>query len=122
MQVIERDIALPVDRETLWNFIATPKNLNDITPEELHFRIVSELPEHISDGLIIVYEITLPIIVRRKWVTEIKHICEGVSFVDEQRYGPYGFWYHFHELTDVGQGMAKMHDRVHYQVPYGLLG
>lgn len=24
--------------------------------------------------------------------------------------------------TDVGQGMAKMHDRVHYQVPYGLLG
>jgi hypothetical protein len=23
------------------------------------------------------------------WITEIKHIREGVSFVDEQRHGPY---------------------------------
>jgi hypothetical protein len=36
MQTIERDIVLPVDRETLRDFIATLQNLNDITPADLH--------------------------------------------------------------------------------------
>ena len=122
METIRREIVLPVDRETLWDFVSTPRNLNEITPPQLHFSILSELPERIFDGLVITYEITLPIIGRRKWVTEIKHIREGVSFVDEQRYGPYEFWYHLHELEDVAPGMVRMRDEVHYRVPFGLLG
>jgi ligand-binding SRPBCC domain-containing protein len=122
MQTIERDMILSVDRETLWGFVAAPKNLNGITPPELHFRIMSDVPDSIFDGLMIDYEISLPFIGRRKWVTEIKHIHEGVSFVDEQRYGPYGFWYHFHELVDAGQGVTRMRDEVHYRVPFGVLG
>lgn len=122
MQTIERDIVLNVDRKTLWDFVATPKNLNDITPVDLHFRIMSDVPDKIFDGLMIDYEIGLPFIGRRKWVTEIKHIREGVSFVDEQRYGPYGFWYHFHELTDAGAGKTRMRDKVRYRVPFGVFG
>ncbi|MDT8419210.1 MAG: SRPBCC family protein [Desulfuromonadales bacterium] len=122
MEKIERELILNVDRKTLWDFVSTPVNLNDITPPDLDFRIVSDLPETIHNGLIIVYEISLPIIGRRKWVTEIKHVREGISFVDEQRSGPYGFWYHLHELADAGEGRSSMRDQVHYQVPFGLFG
>lgn len=122
MEKIEREIVLNVDRETLWNFVSTPVNLNEITPPDLDFKIVSDLPEKIFDGLVIEYEISLPIVGRRKWVTEIKHVREGISFVDEQRYGPYGFWYHLHELEEVESGVSRMRDQVHYRVPCGLLG
>ena len=80
------------------------------------------MPKTIYNGLIIVYQINLPIIGRRKWVTEIKHVREGISFVDEQRSGPYGFWYHLHELSDAGVEQSRMRYQVHYLVPFGLLG
>lgn len=122
MEKIERDLTLNVDRKTLWDFVSTPVNLNDITPPDLDFRIISDVPKTIYNGLIIVYQINLPIIGRRKWVTEIKHVREGISFVDEQRSGPYGFWYHLHELSDAGVEQSRMRDQVHYLVPFGLLG
>ena len=36
-----------------WDFLATPRNLNRITPENMAFEIVSFIPEKMVNGLLI---------------------------------------------------------------------
>jgi len=121
MYCIEREQEINATLEQAWDFIKTPRNLNGITPPELDFEIVSEIPETMFNGLIVEYLIKIPFFGRRKWVAEIKHIREPVSFVDEQRVGPYRFWYHYHELKETDKGV-RITDRVYYEVPLGILG
>jgi ligand-binding SRPBCC domain-containing protein len=122
MHLLERKIVLDVDTEQLWAFIATPANLNLLTPPELDFRIASEVPERMYNGLLIDYRISIPPFGIHRWLTEIKHINEGVSFVDEQRLGPYRLWYHYHEVTPLAATRTCMIDRVNYRLPFGPLG
>lgn len=104
-----------------WDFLKNPANLNLITPEDLHFQIVSQVPEVMFNGLIIEYLIKIPWLGVRKWVAEIKHIKEMHSFVDEQRIGPFRFWYHYHQIDNEGDRL-KLIDKVYYEVPYGIIG
>lgn len=121
MYTLEREQFVTAGLEESWNFLKNPANLNLITPADLHFLIISPVPEDMFDGLIIEYRVTIPILGSTKWVAEIKHIRHKKSFVDEQRYGPYSFWYHYHELNETPEGV-KLIDRVHYSVPYGIFG
>jgi len=116
-----REQALPADKATLWAFISRPENLNKITPDNLGFQIETSLPAEMYNGLLIEYRVKLPILGWQRWVTEIKHIRDGISFVDEMRFGPYAFWYHYHEIEERG-GQVVMHDRVSYKMPFGFLG
>ncbi|KPJ99890.1 MAG: hypothetical protein AMJ60_03480 [Desulfobacterales bacterium SG8_35] len=121
MYRIERDQKIHSSIGKAWDFIKTPKNLNRITPPELDFTIVSDVPSSMFNGLIVEYIIRIPFLGRRKWIAEIKHIREPFTFVDEQRMGPYKFWYHYHELVKTEKGIRVI-DRVYYEVPYGILG
>ena len=116
----EQDFTRPV-RE-IWDFISSPANLNRVTPENLNFRTLTHVPESMYPGLIIGYEVKLPFIGRTKWLTEIKYIEENVRFVDEQRIGPYKFWWHEHTLTEIGEGRTRMTDQVTLAVGYGPIG
>lgn len=113
---------LPVSRSELWDFIATPRNLDRITPPDLGFEILSEVPERMYTGLMIRYRVRLPLLGRREWLTEIKAIEDGVRFVDEQRVGPYALWHHEHELADLAAGGTRMTDRITYRLPFGPVG
>jgi len=121
MHKIYRQQIVPAPLEKVWAFIRDPSNLNRITPEFLDFKIVSDVPLEMMDGLLIEYRIRLPWMGTQKWLTEIKHIRPGKSFVDEQRIGPYKFWYHYHELTETGQGV-RIIDDVTYALPFGFVG
>ena len=121
MYELEQEQLFPITQEALWDFISQPENLNAITPPELDFEIHSDIPERMYNGLIIRYRITIPWFGSRDWITEIKHIREGFSFVDEQRFGPYKFWFHYHEIRPE-EGGVRMLDRVSYIVPFGVLG
>jgi ligand-binding SRPBCC domain-containing protein len=121
MHTLKQNQLLPTTLEKAWAFIQAPANLDTITPPWLRFEIVSEVPEIMENGMIIEYRIGLPLIGRQRWVTEIKHIRTLHSFVDEQRLGPYRFWYHHHELKEVTEGVL-MTDTVRYQLPFGPLG
>lgn len=122
MHHLERQIVLNAAPDKVWEFLATPLNLNELTPVELEFRILSELPEAIYNGLLITYQIRIPLFGRRLWVTEIKHVEPGIGFVDEQRIGPYRFWYHRHRIQPLDDGRTRMSDRVVYQLPWGPVG
>jgi ligand-binding SRPBCC domain-containing protein len=104
-----------------WDLLKNPANLDRITPPDLQFQIISPVPEEMFNGLIVEYRIQIPWFGVRKWVAEIKHIKEMYSFVDEQRIGPYNFWYHYHQI-EVEEDLIKLTDRVYYEVPYGLIG
>lgn len=121
MYILSQEQLLDTQLEPAWDFLQNPHNLNVITPPELHFEIVTDVPEKMYNGLIIEYRITIPLVGRQRWITEIKHIKENHSFVDEQRIGPYRFWYHYHRLTRQEE-MVKNHDKVYYLPPYGPLG
>ncbi len=121
MYTLETEQLVTARLEECWNFLKNPENLNEITPPDLDFRIMSPVPQDMYDGLIIEYRISIPLFGVQRWVAEIKHIRPKKSFVDEQRIGPYAFWYHYHELTATPGGV-KLIDRVHYSVPYGIFG
>lgn len=118
---INRDLIVPTDLESAWDFIRSPGNLDKITPDDMSFEIVSELPDEMFDGLLIEYRVGIPLIGKQTWLTELKHIRERHSFVDEQRIGPYKFWYHYHEITEV-DGDIRFRDQVRYTLPLGPLG
>lgn len=122
MHVLEREIVINADAAKVWQFLATPLNLNELTPPDLDFKILTELPASMYNGLMIQYEIRIPFFGTHRWLTEIKHINAGVSFVDEQRVGPYKLWYHEHFIAPVGEQQTRMIDRVTYQLPLGPLG
>ena len=121
MFILERQQWVETSVERAWKFLQHPANLDRITPPDLRFCIVTEIPEKMYNGLIVEYRITIPLIGTHTWVTEIKHIREGISFVDEQRLGPYRFWYHYHEIRKEKEG-ALLIDRVYYQPPFRILG
>jgi ligand-binding SRPBCC domain-containing protein len=120
VHTLHREQVVKTSLEAAWEFVRNPANLNLITPADLEFEIVSPVPEAMADGLLIEYRITIPWLGRRVWVTEIKHVRHQESFVDEQRVGPYRFWYHFHELRRIGDSV-RLTDRVTYRLPWGWM-
>jgi ligand-binding SRPBCC domain-containing protein len=112
---------VPISLEEAWPFFSTPRNLEAITPEFLNFRITSAVPEEIYSGLIITYQIAAVASVPMIWVTEIKHVVPLHRFVDEQRIGPFRFWFHEHRFDAVPGGI-EMTDIVHYVMPWSWLG
>ncbi|MBE0576610.1 MAG: SRPBCC family protein [Desulfuromonadales bacterium] len=122
MHLLEREIILDAKPDTVWEFLSTPVNLNQLTPPDLHFQVLSDVPGKMFNGLTILYAIQIPIFGKRRWLTEIKHIQEGIFFVDEQRLGPYKFWYHQHRIERFESKQTRMIDRVFYELPYGVIG
>ena len=116
-----REQVVKTDIEIAWNFIRSPKNLEALTPNDFPFEIVTELPEEMYNGLLIEFRVGIPILGKQTWLTEIKHIREEHSFVDEQLAGPYKLWYHYHEIQPADKGVRFV-DRVHYALPFGPLG
>jgi len=112
---------IPISLEEAWPFFSTPRNLEAITPEFLNFRITSAVPEEIYSGLIITYQISAVAGVPMTWVTEIKHVVPLHCFVDEQRIGPFRFWFHEHRFEAVPGGI-EMTDIVHYVMPWSWIG
>ena len=74
-----------------------------------------------SDALYHDVEHTILVTLVGQEILRGKHIREGRSFVDEQRLGPYRFWYHYHEIRPAEDGVLLI-DRVFYQPPFGILG
>jgi len=112
---------LPVDREKLWKFVSVPQNLNQITPSDMAFQMIGTPPDQISPGLFLEYKVKIPLMGWTPWLTEIKYVEDGFSFVDEQRVGPYKLWLHTHRLEDV-EGGTRMTDEIRYQIPFGFFG
>lgn len=121
MYTIERIQRIPISLEEAWSFFQNPSNLSKITPSEMGFDILSEVPEKMYPGLFINYKVSPLFGIKMNWTTEITYVDAPNYFVDEQRVGPYAIWHHEHHFKEI-EGGVEMLDRVNYKVPLGLLG
>lgn len=117
MERLEQEQFLPISREEAWEFFSHPLNLDKITPDDLGFSTESCPEGAVYPGAIIIHRIQIAPGLSMKWVTEIKAVEEGYSFVDEQRFGPYRFWHHRHSFEEV-EGGVIIRDLVHWSVPF----
>jgi ligand-binding SRPBCC domain-containing protein len=119
---LEKIQTIPASLEKVWDFISSPKNLREITPDYMGFEITStQLSDKMYAGQIITYKVRPLLGIPLNWCTEITHVKEHEYFVDEQRQGPYQLWHHQHHIREV-KGGVEMTDIVHYQVPLGFIG
>jgi ligand-binding SRPBCC domain-containing protein len=118
---LHREQILPAPIEKVWAYFCDPKNLNEITPPDMKFEITAGGDVKMYEGQIVEYRVEFVRGLRSLWLTEIAHVRENEYFVDEQRVGPYRFWYHEHSFESVPAGV-KMTDHVTYAAPFGLIG
>lgn len=120
--VIEQEQIVNAEIDKVWDYFSTPRNLNAMTPKSLQFRIISILPDKMYTGQIIQYRVKAVPLIWSNWLTEIKYVIEKRKFVDEQRLGPYKFWFHEHIFEPLEGGKVKITDRVHYDIGFGFIG
>ncbi|MBN1299673.1 MAG: SRPBCC family protein [Melioribacteraceae bacterium] len=112
-------LSIPLDEA--WSFFSNPRNLDEITPPFLKFKIKSSIDNSMYEGQIINYSIKILPGIFQNWVTEIKSVRKGEFFIDEQRFGPYKFWHHKHIFKPESNGVV-MTDHIHYSLPFGIIG
>lgn len=105
-----------------WDFFSNPANLSKITPASFGFRVLSELPPVIYEGLMLRYCVRPLMGIPLTWVTEITRVRGPGYFADEQRTGPYAMWRHEHFFRELEAGRVEIRDVVHYALPFGPLG
>ena len=109
----ECTINRPIDE--VFDFFSRAENLNLLTPPELHFEILSDLPIIIQKGTLIDYRIKLNGI-RFKWRTEITEWEPPYRFADRQVFGPYKIWIHEHVFAANGS-KTIMTDKLYFRAP-----
>jgi ligand-binding SRPBCC domain-containing protein len=118
----KREQKVKASLDEIWDFISSPSNLKEITPDYMGFDITSAgLTEKMYEGMIISYQVSPLFGIKTTWVTEITHVRDRNYFVDEQRVGPYSLWHHQHHIEEI-EGGVLMKDIVSYEPPFGFLG
>ncbi|MCO5141620.1 MAG: TIGR01777 family oxidoreductase [Oligoflexia bacterium] len=110
----------PKPIEEVFQFFSEAKNLEEITPPWLKFKILHQSTPRIEEGTTFDYQLNihgLPV----KWRSLILDWEENKQFSDIQQKGPYTLWYHTHVFEKMGSG-TLMTDRVLYKLPAGYLG
>jgi ligand-binding SRPBCC domain-containing protein len=113
---------IPVPLDTAWDFFSSPANLEEITPVDINFNIISQYHGNkMYAGQVIEYKLKPLLGIPFYWMTEITHLADKSFFVDEQRFGPYRLWHHQHHFKAIAGGV-EMTDIVHYKLPFWFLG
>ncbi len=113
---------IPATIDDVWDFISSPNNLKEITPDYMGFEITNDLGDaKMYTGMIISYKVKPILGIPMTWVTEITHVEDMKYFIDEQRVGPYTIWHHQHHIEEIENGVL-MSDIISYQPPLGVLG
>lgn len=114
-------IALP--REEVFTFFKDPRNLSEITPDWLHFRMLDiDAGAEVFEGAEYDYTIRwFPVAPRTRWRSRIARYDPPEAFTDVQIIGPYAFWEHLHTFEEIPGG-TQMVDTVTYRLPFGPMG
>ena len=105
----------------VFRFFSDTRNLLQITPRSMHFKVLSAPDRPLREGDRTRYRLRIagiPV----SWTTIITGWRENASFTDEQERGPYRLWRHTHTFRETQPGLVEMHDRVDYELPLGSLG
>jgi ligand-binding SRPBCC domain-containing protein len=112
-----------LSREVAFSFFQDPRNLSEITPDWLSFRMLDfDAGAKVFEGAEYDYSIKwLPWLWRSGWRSRIIQYKPPETFTDIQIKGPYRSWEHLHLFTEISEG-TRMEDIVTYRLPFGLIG
>lgn len=96
----------------MFAFFSNPQNLEELTPDWLHFEILTPMPVEMAAGTCIDYRLRWYGI-RLRWRSEIAAWEPPGRFVDRQIRGPYRVWIHEHSFADLNGG-TLVGDTVEY--------
>ena len=111
---------VPKTPHEIFPYFCSEKNLEELTPPFLNFKVIGKSTPEIKEGTLIDYRLGL-YGMGVKWRTLIETWKPSGSFVDIQLKGPYRRWHHTHEFIPMGGG-TLLRDRVVYQLPLGIFG
>ena len=111
---------VPHAPEEIWPYFCDERNLEELTPEFLKFRVLRKSTREIGEGTLIDYRLNLNGI-PMGWQSRIENWEPTRRFVDTQVKGPYSHWLHAHEFIPLANG-TLMRDVVRYRLPFGWLG
>ena len=103
------ELWLPRRRDEIFPFFADARNLSEITPPWVQFKVLTPAPIVMQPGTLIDYQIKvhgLPI----GWRTEITEWNPPHHFVDVQLHGPYTRWHHTHRFEEKDGGTLCIDD------------
>lgn len=121
MYHLHRKQQLNCSMEEAWEFFSNPRNLDQLTPKSVGFKITHCKSESMHLGQMIGYKVKVAPFIWLNWLTEITLIEGKNRFVDDQRVGPYKVWHHTHTFEENAEGVL-MTDDVVYVLPFGPLG
>jgi uncharacterized protein len=104
----------------VWPYFCDERNLEELTPDFLRFKVLGKSTREIADGTLIDYRLRLGG-VPMGWQSRIENWAPPSRFVDTQVKGPYAYWHHLHEFIPMAGG-TLMRDVVRYRLPAGWLG
>ncbi len=110
----------PIAKDKVFAFFAEAKNLEQITPKTLNFKISKMSTPKIQKDTLIDYKLKIHS-VPAGWQTRIDSWEPDSSFSDLQVKGPYSLWHHTHSFETLGAG-TLMTDTIRYKLPAGLVG
>lgn len=119
MYTIHSQVWLPRPLDEVFRFFSDARNLQQITPGWLDFRVTGMNTNEIQSGTRIDYRLKIRGIPFR-WQSEIAEWNPPYYFVDRQIVGPYAEWRHEH-LFASDRGGTQCTDHVQYAPPGGKL-
>ena len=117
---LEKHQFISKSKDEVFAFFKTPENLEQITPKNLNFRIITPSPILMEEGTLIEYQIKL-FGIPLYWRTLIKEYNPPDNFRDLQLNGPYDTWDHTHIFKECKNGVMMV-DRIKYSIPFGIIG
>jgi len=111
---------VPHKIETVFSFFEKAENLEQLTPGNLKFKVLTPSPIKMNIGRLIDYTIRI-FGLNFHWRTMISDYKKNDSFIDEQLKGPYAFWHHTHSFTESKSG-TLINDNILYSMPFGIFG
>jgi ligand-binding SRPBCC domain-containing protein len=111
---------LPVAQAKASSFFEDPRNLSEITPDWLDFRMLDRSKAEVFEGAEFDYTIRW-LSLRLFWRSRIVGYQPPESFTDVQVKGPYPYWSHLHTFAEQ-DGSTLMKDEVIYRLSFGPFG
>ncbi len=116
----EQKLVATIDQ--VWDFFSSPKNLDQLIPDNMGFKIISSNPlDEMFQGQVIEYKVSPIFNIPLYWKTLISEVEFKNHFIDVQIKGPYKLWKHKHVFKQEN-GYIIMIDKLEYALPFGLLG
>lgn len=116
MYSLSTKIKINATIDDAWSFFTKPKNLSNLSPEDVKFKIISGKSDSFYEGKIISYKIKIFPFTYINWTTEITKVVENKLFIDKQLFGPYKLWVHEHHFIQNDDGTTTITDRVKYKL------